>query len=104
MNNKRLMDLLMVLEWSRQRAGPTPRFRHSMLGVALLHEACPICGGVKPGEAAARDFFEYDIGHHSACELALAINFLAESVQEQSAHAEETQQTIDPDMKKGPLE
>lgn len=104
MNNRRIMDLLMVLEWSRQRAGPTPRFHGSMLGVALLHEACPVCGGVKPGEAAAIDFFEYDIGHHSACELALAINFLAKSVRDHEAPAEETPQAIDPDMKKGPLE
>jgi hypothetical protein len=72
--------------------------------MALLHEACPVCGGVKPGEAAARDFFEYDIGHFSTCELALAINFLAESVREQTAPAQEIPQAIDPDMKKGPLE
>lgn len=67
---KSLRRLLARVEWTVTTQG-----QGSSMGATdgTDYPACPICGGIRPGSMAERDFAASAIGHRKTCALARAL-------------------------------
>lgn len=60
-------QIVEALQWRHTRQAAQGRGTYQQRAPGLVYEACPMCGGVRPSDAALSEWGRRDVGHDYNC-------------------------------------